>query len=31
MLDTDESLAFQKDEVIMEASTKVYDVDNEDN
>jgi hypothetical protein len=30
MLDTDESSAFQEDEVIMEASTNVDDVDNED-
>jgi hypothetical protein len=30
MLDTDESFAFQEDEVIMGTSTNVYDVDNED-
>jgi hypothetical protein len=30
MLDTDESFAFQADEVIMDASTNVFDVDNED-
>ena len=30
MLDTDESFAFQEDEVIMEASTNVYDVDKAD-
>ncbi len=29
MLDTDESFAFQEDEVIMEASTNVYDIDDE--
>ena len=29
MLDTDESFAFQEDEVIMEASTTVYDIDDE--
>jgi hypothetical protein len=31
MLDTDKSFAFQEDEVIMEASTNVYDIDYEDN
>jgi hypothetical protein len=31
MLDTDESFAFEDDEVIMDASTNVFDVDNEDN
>jgi hypothetical protein len=30
MLDADESFAFQEDEVIMEASTNLHDVDNED-
>jgi hypothetical protein len=30
MLDTDKPFAFQEDEVIMEASTNVYDVNNED-
>jgi hypothetical protein len=30
MLDTDESFAFQEDEVIMDASTNVFDVDDED-
>jgi hypothetical protein len=31
MLDTDKSFAFEDDEVIMDASTNVFDVDNEDN
>jgi hypothetical protein len=31
MLDTDESFAFEDDEVIMDASTNVFDVDDEDN
>jgi hypothetical protein len=30
MLDTDESFAFEDDEVIMDASTNVFDVDNSD-
>jgi hypothetical protein len=30
MLDTDESFAFQDDEVIMDASTNVFDVDDSD-
>jgi hypothetical protein len=30
MLDTDESFAFEEDEVIMDESTNVFDVDNED-
>jgi hypothetical protein len=30
MLDTDESFAFQEDEVIMDACTHLFDVDDED-
>jgi hypothetical protein len=30
IIDTDESFAFQEEEVIMEASTKVFDVDDDD-
>jgi hypothetical protein len=30
IIDTDESFAFQEEEVIMEASTSVFDVDDDD-
>ena len=30
IIDTDESFAFQEEEVIMEASTNVFDVDDDD-